>query len=382
METTEPQTIINKSYIQDSVAETSDYTTILAIAPSMSGQDYNGPGLSDNGAKNTLRGLSDGNFTMQYDGIPFGDTNGPSHHSESYFPGVTIGSIIVDRGPGNAGNMGAATYGGTVSLFSEALTSDEHATVFGTAGTWGTHSVNANVQTGDFDLAGMSTRVLVNANYVGSSGYLTGQNTSRENYLFKAQTEVAPGLTLTAFANYNGLFQHLNDNAGETAAQINTYGETYALQNSNPALSNYANYSPESKKTDMDYMRLQGSVGGIGIDDTIYTYAYINKTLVRIRPNIEQTEADILAGTDEGTGKVILNGVLCRRPQTCRAIPKPRTPTRVSGNILRASDDFSFGWLTGQVGTRRHLVGRFGQPAPAQRSGCYPVRRQWLQSLA
>src|SRR5260221_8048706 len=31
LETTEPQTIINKSYIEDSVSETTDYTTILAI---------------------------------------------------------------------------------------------------------------------------------------------------------------------------------------------------------------------------------------------------------------------------------------------------------------------------------------------------------------
>ena len=107
LETMEPQTIINKSYIEDSVAETADYTTILAIAPSMTGTDINGPGLSDGGVKNTLRGLPDGNFGMHYDGIPFGDTNGPTHHSESYFPGPTIGSIDVDRGPGNAGNMGA-----------------------------------------------------------------------------------------------------------------------------------------------------------------------------------------------------------------------------------------------------------------------------------
>ena len=52
----------------------------------MTGQDVNGPGLSDGGAKNTLRGQADGNFVMQYDGIPFGDTNGPSHHSESDLP--------------------------------------------------------------------------------------------------------------------------------------------------------------------------------------------------------------------------------------------------------------------------------------------------------
>ena len=58
--------------------------TILSIDPSMTGGDPNGPGLSDGGAKNTLRGLPDG--TAQYDDIPFGDTNGPTHHNISYFP--------------------------------------------------------------------------------------------------------------------------------------------------------------------------------------------------------------------------------------------------------------------------------------------------------
>ena len=38
LETTEPQTIIDKSYITDSVAATADYTTLLAIAPSMTGR--------------------------------------------------------------------------------------------------------------------------------------------------------------------------------------------------------------------------------------------------------------------------------------------------------------------------------------------------------
>jgi hypothetical protein len=122
LDVTQPQTIINKSYIQDSTAATGTYTTILAIAPSMTGTDLNGPGLSDGGVKNTLRGIQDGNFGINYDGIPFGDTNGPTHHSQSYFPSSAIGSILVDRGPGNAGNIGPSTYGGTISLFSEELT--------------------------------------------------------------------------------------------------------------------------------------------------------------------------------------------------------------------------------------------------------------------
>jgi iron complex outermembrane receptor protein len=137
LDTTEPQTIINRSYIQNFVPPQADYVTILAIVPSMTGGDANGPGLSDGGAKNTLRGLPDGDFAMQYDGIPFGDTNGPTHHNISYFPASTIGSLVVDRGPGNAGNLGAATYGGTIKMFSQTLSYDPQVTATASGGSFG-----------------------------------------------------------------------------------------------------------------------------------------------------------------------------------------------------------------------------------------------------
>src|SRR5215471_1270870 len=162
LETTEPQTIISKSYIQDSVAATGTYTTILAIAPSMTGTDLNGPGLSDGGVKNTLRGQPDGNFGINFDGIPFGDTNGPTHHSESYFPASAIGTIVVDRGPGNAGNMGPSTYGGSVNLFSESLTPDRHLRLSATGGSFNTTLANLNVQSGDFSVLGVNDRLMVN----------------------------------------------------------------------------------------------------------------------------------------------------------------------------------------------------------------------------
>src|SRR6185369_6976129 len=199
LETMEPQTIINKSYIEDSVSETADYTTILAIAPGMTGIDVNGPGLSDGGVKNTMRGLPDGSFGMTFDGIPFGDTNGPTHHSESYFPATTIGSIAVERGPGNAGNLGASTYGGSVNLFSDVLSSDTHARVSATAGSWSTSMFSANYQSGDFDLGGLTNRAMVNLQDTNTSGYLTYQASAAQNILLKTQTDLAPGWTLTAF---------------------------------------------------------------------------------------------------------------------------------------------------------------------------------------
>ncbi len=344
LETTEPQTIINQSYIQDSIAGTADYTTVLAIAPSMTGMDTNGPGLSDGGVKNTLRGIPDGNYGINYDGIPFGDSNGPSHHSESYFPSTTIGSIDVDRGPGNAGNMGPSTYGGSINMFSEVLSQDSHARAAVTGGSFGTTDFNANYQTGDMDVNGMTARTLLNFQDTNSAGFLSLQSTSHQNMLVKTSIQLSPDWTLTAFANYNGLFQNLEDNAGETAAQVDIYGKRFALQNTNPKAGTYAPYNHVHKKTDMDYLRLQGDLGnGLSIDNMAYTYAYVNKTLSTT--SVAQTGVDIVAGITEGNGTIV-NGVPFKND-----VPgyTKQNAYRMWGDIFRAAEDFDFGWLTGQL---------------------------------
>jgi len=344
LNTTQPQTIINKSYIEDSVAQTSDYVTILAIVPSLSGLSINGPGLSDGNVKNTLRGLPDGNFGMSYDGIPFGDTNGPTHHSESYFPSSTIGSVDVDRGPGNAGTIGASTYGGTINLFSEPLTDDFHAKQTMTYGSWGTWNFNTNLQTGTFEALGHDVRVLANFQDTESSGYLTLQSTHHDNELLKVETEIAPGWTLTAFANRNGLVQTVNDNNGATPGQVITYGKQFALQNTNPALPDYAAYNPEFKQTDMDYLRLRGDISDtFHLDDEAYTYAYINKTVTT--NNITQTLANVLAGTFQSPGTKV-GGV--SHPNDILGYTKLNA-YRVWGDVLRASLDYAVGSITGQL---------------------------------
>jgi iron complex outermembrane receptor protein len=351
LNTTQPQTIINKSYIEDSTAETSDYTTILAIVPSLTGLSINGPGLSDGNVKNTLRGLPDGNFGLSYDGIPFGDTNGPTHHSESYFPSSTIGSVNVDRGPGNAGTLGASTYGGTIKLFSEPLSDDFRVRQTATAGSWTTFNFNTNIQTGIFDLAGHDARFLANYQGSGSSGYLTEQSTHRENELIKFAVDLAPDWTLTFFGSRNGLSQIVNDSNGATPGQIITFGKQFALQRTDTRLPTYIGFNPEHKNTDMEYLRLQGDVGGSWhFDDQFYTYAYINKTVTST--NITQTLANVQASLGLGAG-AIAQGLGTKVAGVTYATDVPGytklNAYRVWGNIARAAYDYDLGFVTGQI---------------------------------
>ena len=91
------------------------------IAPSVAGITSNGGGIGDYNVI-TMRGFPDGEFNVTFDGIAFGDTNNPTHHGADYFPASTIGAAVVDRGPGAAGDLGQANFGGAIHFFSPTLT--------------------------------------------------------------------------------------------------------------------------------------------------------------------------------------------------------------------------------------------------------------------
>ena len=74
LQTTEPQSIISRSFIEDSLPATADFNQIALISPSVSNTGAaNGVGLSESKAQ--IRGFQDGEYNVTYDGVPFGDTN-------------------------------------------------------------------------------------------------------------------------------------------------------------------------------------------------------------------------------------------------------------------------------------------------------------------
>lgn len=167
----EPQSIVSRPFIENSVPETGDFTTIANVTPSAaSAGSNNGPGFGE--AKLTLRGFKDGNYNVTFEGIPWGDSNNPTHHSNSFFPASTVGAVIVDRGPGSVGDVGQANYGGNVKMFSNKVTDDFGVTLRETIGSWNSWQSVAVVQTGKIkqlhDLAGF-----VNLQMNGSDGAQT-----------------------------------------------------------------------------------------------------------------------------------------------------------------------------------------------------------------
>ena len=116
------QSLISDEYIRNYTSPISDYSQVLQMAPGTFSVSANGPGLGD--TKTFFRGFKDGQYSMTYDGIPFNDTNDPTHHSWVFFPAQTIGSTVFDRSPGSAASIGPSTYGGSVNLLSRSLNAE------------------------------------------------------------------------------------------------------------------------------------------------------------------------------------------------------------------------------------------------------------------
>lgn len=279
---TEPQSVITREFIELSVAPTAEYSRIVNIAPSLSGDSANGPGLSE--TKTTMRGFSDDQYNITFDGIPWGDTNNPAHHSTSFFPGAVIGGAVVERGPGNASNLGYATFGGSINLFSKQASREASLSLFSTLGTWNTGLFGAAYESGRLADFGNGT-VQLNVQRLKSDGYLTLNRIKSDNLFIKLQRNVGANTLATVLATANKIHYTQNDNSkGPTLAQVAQFGKNFSLNN-DPTSFNYAGFNHTTKDTDFGYLRLETDWGnGWGTDNQLYTYAYNNQTISSTDP--------------------------------------------------------------------------------------------------
>lgn len=290
LKATQPQSIISRAFIEDSTPPTGNFNTITAIAPSVASMpSTNGPGLADQ--KMSLRGFQDGEYNVTFDGIPFGDSNGPTHHSTAYFPASVIGGMVIERGPGNASNIGYSTYGGSVNLFSKTPSEKQQIQVYGSVGSWGTVLEGISYESGRME--GSDATLQLNAQHMGAKGYLTHNDQVNKNITAKYQRPVGDSTLLTLFMSLADVKTNTPDNAsGATRAQVNAMGMNYSL-NGNPRSQGYYGYNYAAKQTDMEYIRLQSRLAsGWEIDNNAYTYAYTNSTTAGQDPSLYNGTAD------------------------------------------------------------------------------------------
>ena len=268
---TQPQSIVNSEFIQKNLAPAANYTDIMKFTPSVFTVDPNGPGLAEN-LGTSIRGFQDGQFNVTFDGIPWGDSNDFTHHSTSYFMPQDIGNVVVDRGPGNAGTLGDATFGGTVYVQSANPHRDAGATAWLSYGSFKTKLVGLRYDTGIVDRWNGASG-FISAKTLSSNGYLSNAKLDRSDVFLKFLQPLNDFTTLSFAANLNKV--HQNPPIGETFAQIQAYGPAYAY-NTDPTSQAYYAYNLDKITTDYEYVGLHSHFSGWNFDNKLYTYGYFH----------------------------------------------------------------------------------------------------------
>ncbi len=116
LDATSAKTEISGEFIKNFISPMADFAEVVNLAPGTFSLNPNGIGLGQ--GKIYYRGFQDGQFTMTFDGIPFEDTNSPTHHSWANFPAQWLGSTDFDRSPGQASTFGPTNFGGSINLLS------------------------------------------------------------------------------------------------------------------------------------------------------------------------------------------------------------------------------------------------------------------------
>jgi iron complex outermembrane recepter protein len=338
---TQPQSIITQQFIEQSTPESGDYTTAILIAPSVSGVSSNGGGVGDTNTI-TLRGFQDGQFNVTYDGIAFGDANDLTHHPAAFFPGSTIGAAVVDRGPGVAGDLGMANFGGAVHLFSPNVTDAASARQKVTYGSFNTQSYVTTLQSGAIGWLN-GTKVMLNLDERSSDGELSYAGGKAFNQMLKFVAPLTDRLVLTGYSAFNYIRYNQSDNgaalgAGVTAAQLALYGKNFALNN-NPYDEHYYKYNVIGKHTNFNYLDLKWDAGkGLTVENQLYDYYYDNNTLSAKNVN------DLVSTTPGPVVSPSSAAVDSAQPTDIGGYNKLNRYHNY-GDVVRANEDFGFGTL-------------------------------------
>ncbi len=262
----EPGSTISDKVIHDLVPPSGDYNETAKYTPGFVSNNTNGL-LGD--SKSGWRGYQDGQFNITFDGIPFGDANDPTHHSAAYFPSAFLGSVVIDRGPGAASQIGYATYGGTMALNSVELSDVFGGRLQSSYGSFSTQTNSVTMQTGKIGDSGV--RGLFQYSNAYTAGAINFGKVNQDQYLGKVEKKFED-FKVTVFGSYG--IENYNNTSAITYPQWKQYGKNYGALNANPRSQQYVGYNNSQKQTDLEYIDIDGIVGPWHVTNKLYTYSY------------------------------------------------------------------------------------------------------------
>lgn len=267
------RTEINERYINNYLAPVSDYSEAIQMAPGTFSVNPNGLGLGD--SKSYFRGFSDGNYDITFDGIPFEDTNSPTHHSWAFFPSQMLGSVDFDRSPGTASTIGPTPFGGSINLISKPLSDRFNIRGGISYASFNTLLVDGSVNSGKFGPGG-KMRLTADVHHLTSDGFQTYSHQRRDAGSLKYEYKISDTRVLTGFAGVIRLTANTPNFKGPLRSQVASYGYNYLLNN-DPTSAAYYKYNRYFVPTDFEYVGYKTDLGKSWYLDTKgYTYSYNN----------------------------------------------------------------------------------------------------------
>ncbi len=323
------QSLVSNTYIENFTSPIADFGEIVQIVPGTFTTSSDGVGLGQ--SKTYFRGFPDGDYDIDFDGIPFYDTNTPTHHSWAFFPSQWVGGVDFDRSPGSASTIGPTPFGGSIHLLSKPLTNELDVRGTFSYGTWNTKLYDAAFNSGAFGLFGSPAKsnLFVDWHRMTSDGYQTFNSNTRNAGSVLYQYQFSPKTVLTGFS---GVLQ-LNSNGpnisssrcmlyGVSAAYSCTNADTanglqpftgagikfLLTNNSDPTSWFDQQYNTYQVPTDFEYISLKSELGkGWYVEAKPYTYNYDNSELYsNAVPITEVTQAAAVANPTLVPGSIVI----------------------------------------------------------------------------
>ena len=280
LDATSARTEITPTVIQNFMAPVADFAEVIQQAPNAFSTNPNGIGLGQ--GKSYFRGFQDGQYTMTFDGIPFEDTNTPTHHSWASFPRQWISSTDFDRSPGQASDFGPTNFGGSINMKSPELQADPNISGSFSYGSWNTRLYSLDFESGLLGRA-KEDAVLANINAMTSDGYLTHNDQQRDAGYGKYQHRFNDHSSLTLYGGVVDIWNNTPNKDNATRGQIAQFGDNFLLDNT-PLLPNgapdpyYYGYNTYHVQTDFEYAGYTNDLGnGWKLDIKAFTTRYWNK---------------------------------------------------------------------------------------------------------
>ena len=270
------RTEITSNFISEYTSPVTDFADIIQAAPGT--VSYTTNGIGNGQAKIFFRGFVDDDYSMTWDGVPFNDSNDPSHHSWAYVPAAAIGHTDFDRSPGTASDIGTSNFGGTIHFFSPVPSNEAHVRGSVTYGSWNTRQFLGDITSGSF--WHNKAHFWLNGDYQTSSGYQTWSPkqdeaiTAKFDYKFSDRTYlsvIATDIILDAFQN--------ND---PSRRQLFNHGDNYLYENNamNPdgkPNAQFWRYSVYHVPSFFDVITFNHEFSrGWKLDTRTYAYGYSN----------------------------------------------------------------------------------------------------------